>query len=169
MLRSIVYSSIAVLTLLVATTGIAMPPPPPAEVAKVGLEVEGMLWGFFDKVTHIGSRHEVMTHTVVDPDTGEEYTEKIPGGYELFDITLERLVSPDMDGWDWRQMVVDGLIEDAKTNASLIYYDATNMEVGRFNLEGCWPSEIESNASTADGFAVERMVLTCDSMSRVSK
>ncbi|MEN8165745.1 MAG: phage tail protein [Acidobacteriota bacterium] len=167
MLRFTVLSSAVVLALLVATVGLAQNPP---DVARVGLEIEGALWGFFDKVTHIGSRHEVVEHVVVDPDTGEEYTEKIPGRYEVFDITLERLVSSDMDGWDWRQMVVDGLIDEARIDdVGLIFYNSSNEEVGRFQLERCWPSEIESNAPTTDGLAVERMVLTCEGVSRVSK
>ena len=167
MLRITVLSSAVVLALLFSTTGLAMPPSDPVEVYKVALEIEGRIWGYFDKVTHIGSRHEIVEHVVVDPDTGEEYIEKIPGRNEVFDITLERLVSSDMDGWDWRQQVVDGL--DVRFPASLIFYNAVNEEVGRFNFESCWPSEIESHAPTADGFAVERMVLTCDAISRVSK
>ena len=168
MLRSTVLSSIVVLVFLFATVGLAQTP---AEVVKVALEVEGQLWDYFDTVTHIGSRHEVMEHVVVDPDTGETYTEKIPGRYEVFDITLERSMPSNLVMWEWRELVVDGQIDLARMDVSLIFYNSLNEEVGLFQLEGCWPSEIESesNAPSADGFAMERMVLTCDDLSRASK
>jgi phage tail-like protein len=41
----------------------------------------------------------------------------------------------------WRQDVVDGKMNDARKNVSIVVYGVDNAEVMRFNLKNAWPSK----------------------------
>jgi len=47
-----------------------------------------------------------------------------------------------MDVWNWRKQVEEGKVEEARSNGSIIMYDQTNTEVGRWNFENGWPVKI---------------------------
>ena len=47
-----------------------------------------------------------------------------------------------MDVWNWRKKVEEGKVEEARSNGSIIMYDQTNKEVGRWNFESAWPVKI---------------------------
>ena len=78
---------------------------------KYGLEVSGKLSGYFTSVSGIGSETEVITQKIVS-EKGEPIIKQIPGRLTWNPITLRRGVTDLKDVWDWRQMVVDGKIDD---------------------------------------------------------
>ena len=82
---------------------------------KYGLEVSGKLSGYFTSVSGIGSETEVITQKIVS-EKGEPIIKQIPGRLTWNPITLRRGVTDLKDVWDWRQMVVDGKIDDARTD-----------------------------------------------------
>jgi phage tail-like protein len=103
----------------------------PLVAFKFGLEIEGKLSGLFTNVSGIGSETEVVSQKVVNPDTGETIIQQIPGRLTWTPVTLKRGVTSSMDIWEWRQSVVDGDIEGARTNCSIIAYSQDNTEIGR--------------------------------------
>ena len=94
----------------------------PLVAFKFGLEIEGKLSGYFTNVGGIGSETEVVTQKVVNPDSGETIIQQIPGRLTWTPVTLKRGVTSAMDIWEWRQLVVEGKIDDARTNCSIIAY-----------------------------------------------
>ena len=80
---------------------------------KYGLEVSGKLSGYFTSVSGIGSETEVITQKIVS-EKGEPIIKQIPGRLTWNPITLRRGVTDLKDVWDWRQMVVEGKIDDAR-------------------------------------------------------
>ena len=135
-----------------------------------GLEIEGKLGGYFTKVTGIGSESEVVEHKIVNPDTGETIIQKIPGRLSWTDITLSRGVTSNIDVWEWRQLVVDGKVEDARTNCSVIAYNQAGEEIARWNLENAWPSKVTGPEMDSSGqnLMVEEMTIVHEGISRVS-
>ena len=133
----------------------------PLVAFKFGLEIEGKLAGYFQTVSGIGSESEVIEHKVVDDGTGETIIQKIPGRLTWSDITLKRGVTSSVDVWEWRQEVVDGKVDDARTNCSIIAYNQTNDEVARWNLESAWPSKIAGPEMDSGGtdLMVEEMTI----------
>ena len=61
---------------------------------------------------------------------------------DLDRCTLKRGVTSNVDVWDWRQQVVDGKVDDARTNCSIVAYNQANEEIARWNLEAAWPSKV---------------------------
>jgi phage tail-like protein len=118
----------------------------------------------------IGSESEVVEHKIVNPDTGETIIQKIPGRLAWNDVTLRRGVTSSVDVWEWRQMIVEGKVEDARTNCSIVAYNQSNEEIARWNLDNAWPSRVtgpEMDAGSTD-YMVEEMTIVHEGMSRVS-
>lgn len=142
----------------------------PLVAFKFGLEIEGKLTGFFTTVGGIGSESEVVEHKITNPDTGETIIQKIPGRLAWTEVTLKRGVTSSIDVWDWRQQIIDGNVEDARTNCSIVAYNQANEEIARWNLDNAWPSKVtgpEMDAGSTD-YMVEEITIVHEGMSRVS-
>ncbi len=142
----------------------------PLVAFKFGLEIEGKLSGYFTSVSGIGSESEVIEHKIVNPDTGETIIQKIPGRLAWTEVTLRRGVTSSIDIWNWRQEVVSGKIEDARTNCSIIAYNQANEEIARWNFENAWPSRVTGPEMDAGGqdYMVEEVTIVHEGMERVS-
>jgi phage tail-like protein len=114
----------------------------PLVAFKFGLEIEGKLSGYFTTVSGIGSESEVITHKIVNSETGETILQQQPGRLTWTPVTLKRGVTSSMDIWEWRQAVVEGDIEGARTNCSVVAYSQDNTEIARWNFEAAWPSKV---------------------------
>lgn len=142
----------------------------PLVAFKFGLEIEGKLSGFFTTVGGIGSESEVVEHKITNPDTGETIIQKIPGRLAWTDVTLKRGVTSNVDVWSWRQQVVEGSVDDARTNCSIVAYNQANEEIARWNLDNAWPSKVtgpEMDAGSTD-YMVEEITIVHEGMSRVT-
>jgi phage tail-like protein len=142
----------------------------PLVAFKFGLEIEGKLSGFFTQVGGIGSETEVIQQKVVNSETGETIIRQIPGRLTWTPISLKRGVTSQMDIWDWRQKVVEGKIDDARTNCSIVAYDQANTEIARWNLENAWPSKVigpEMDAGSTN-YMIEEVTIVHEGVIRVS-
>ena len=132
------------------------------------LEMGGMVTGYFSEVSGVGSENEIVEHKVVD-DKGHEIVQKIPGRLKWTDITLKRGVTDNLQMWEWRQLVVDGKMKDARKNASIIMMDRNYAPAARWDLVNAWPSKLTGPSAKADSneYAVEEMTLVHEGMKRV--
>ena len=141
----------------------------PLVAFKFGLEIEGKLTGYFLSVSGVGSESEVIEHKIVS-ETGETIIQKIPGRLTWTDVTLKRGVTSNIDVWNWRQQVVEGKIDDARTNCSIVAYNQANEEIARWNFENAWPSKVTGPEMDAGGtdYMVEEITIVHEGMVRVS-
>ncbi len=133
------------------------------------IEVEGQVSGYFTECSGIGSEHEVIEHKVVD-SKGRENIMKIPGRLKWENITLKRGITDNMDIWDWRDMVVNGQVDGARRNGSIVMFDQSLSEVARWNFENAWPLKVSGPTVKSDSneFAVEELVITHEGLYRDS-
>ena len=142
----------------------------PLVAFKFGLEIEGKLSGFFTQVSGIGSETEVVQQKVVNSETGETIIRQIPGRLTWTPVSLKRGVTSSIDIWEWRQLVVDGKIEDARTNCSVIAYAQDNTEIARWNFDNAWPSKVtgpEMDAGSTD-YMIEDVTIVHEGVERVA-
>jgi len=134
------------------------------------IEVDGGVpcHGFFTEASGMGSENEVVEHKIVN-DKGQELVQKIPGRLKWGDITLKWGITSNLSFWDWRQLVVDGKIQDARANCSIIMFDAEGNPVVRWDVENAWPCKIGSPglSSGSNEFVVEELTLTHEGIKRV--
>lgn len=142
----------------------------PLVAFKFGLEIEGKLSGYFTNVGGIGSETEVVQQKVVNSQTGETIIRQIPGRLTWTPVTLKRGVTSSMDIWAWRQQVVEGNIDKARTNCSIVAYSQDNKEIARWNFEKAWPSKVvgpEMDASSTN-YMIEDVTIVHEGVVRVS-
>jgi phage tail-like protein len=133
------------------------------------LEIEGKLSGFFTECSGIGSENEIVDHKVVD-DGGHEIVQKIPGRLKWQDVTLKRGITDAMDIWEWRSLVEQGKMSDARTNCSIIMMDRNYEDVARWDLVNAWPSKVTGPSVKSDSneFGVEEVTIVHEGMIRAS-
>ena len=136
------------------------------------LDVQGMVKGYFTEAYNIGSEHEIIEHKVVS-QKGMEVVQKIPGRLKFSDIILKRGVTNNMDLWTWRQEVVDGKVNVARRDGSLIMFDKSLKEVARWNFLRAWPNKLICNpvdasaTSPGGGMAIEQVNISVEWIKRV--
>ena len=135
-----------------------------------GLEVQGVITGYFTEVSGVSSENEVVEHKVVDAATGREHIQKIPGRLKWSDISLKRGVTSIMDIWDWRQKVVDGDMNGARKNGSIVLFDRSYSEIARWDFENGWPSKVTGPTFKSDSneFAIEELTIVHEGLTRKS-
>ena len=141
----------------------------PLVAFKFGLEIEGKLSGYFTSVTGIGSQSQVVSHNITT-ETGVDLVQQIPGRLTWGEITLKRGVTSSLDIWNWRQLVTDGKVKEARTNCSIIAYDQESTEIARWNLENAWPSKVVGPAmdSSSTSYMMEDVNIVHEGVVRVS-
>jgi phage tail-like protein len=142
----------------------------PLVAFKFGLEIEGKLSGYFTNVGGIGSETEVVEHKITNQESGETIIQKIPGRLNWNDVTLTRGVTSSLDIWEWRQMVVEGKVDDARTNCSIIAYNQMNEPIARWEFTNAWPSRVVGPEMDAGSqtYMIEEVTIVHEGMERVS-
>jgi len=142
----------------------------PLVAFKFGLEIEGKLSGFFTQVGGIGSETEVVQQKIVNSETGETIIRQIPGRLTWTPVSLKRGVTSSVDIWTWRQQVVEGKIDDARTNCSIVAYSQDNTEIARWNFENAWPSKVigPEMDSGSTNYMIEDVTIVHEGVVRVS-
>jgi phage tail-like protein len=107
---------------------------------KFALEIDGVNMGYFKKVAGIESETEVIEYKEATKD-GKMIIRKVPGAMKWGDITLDRRIDTSVALWEWRKQVIDGDVDGARRNGSIVSYDSTGAEVARWNFEAGWPSK----------------------------
>ena len=132
------------------------------------IDVGGKITGYFTEVGGLGSENEVIEQKVVT-DKGVEVILKIPGRLKWGDVTLKRGITSSMDMWDWRQMVVDGKVTDARMNGSIVMFDRESKEAARWNFVNGWPLKISGPSPKSDSneIGIEELTLVHESILRV--
>ena len=136
--------------------------------ARFALDVDGVVSGFFASATGFNNSSEVITHMAQDAQ-GRSVLQKIPGGTTYDDLTLSRGITDDKALWDWRQKVLDGDVEGARANGSVIMYSQDGKEVARFNFTNGWPSNWKGPDVSADdqSVAIEEITIAHEGLVRV--
>lgn len=138
----------------------------PADSAQCSLLLAGKLLGFFTGCSGIGSESEIVEIKAID-NNGNEFVKKFPGLVKYTDITLKRGITSNIEVWDWRQLVVDGLITEARKNVTVVVYNQDSEEIARWELIKAWPSKvIGPGIEEGNARGIEEITIVYESMYR---
>ena len=132
------------------------------------LDFGGVIVGFFTECSGIGSENEVIEHKVVQD--GKEIVMKIAGRLKWENIVLKRGITSSMDIWDWRKDVVDGNLEKARRNGSIMMKDSqANKTVAQWDFQRAWPVKVTGPQPKADSneIGIEELTITHEYITRV--
>ncbi|MGI8768258.1 MAG: phage tail protein [Propionibacteriaceae bacterium] len=107
---------------------------------KFALEIDGVNLGYFRKCAGVESETEIIEYKEAT-DKGRMIIRKVPGAMKWGDITLDRRIDSSLSLWQWRKQVIDGDVDSARRNGSVIAYDSKGDEVARWNFDAGWPSK----------------------------
>ena len=132
------------------------------------IDIQGTVTGYFTECSGLGSETEKIEHKVVLED-GREVVMKIPGRLKWEDITLKRGITSNMQIWDWRKMVDDGEVEEARRNGSITMYNQKLDPVAEWTFDRAWPSKVTGPQPKSDSneIGVEELVITHEGIRRV--
>ncbi len=143
-------------------------PADPLAVFAFSISVGGKVAGYFTEVSGLGSETEVIEHKVI-ADNGSEIVQKIPGRLKWGDITLKRGITAVLDVWDWRKLVEDGKVGDARSDGSIFMYDQAGEMTAQWDFLRAWPSKVSGPSINAGSSAVgiEEMTIVHEGIKRV--
>jgi len=132
------------------------------------VEIQGVVTGYFTECSGLGSEHEVIEHNVVN-EKGQEIVIKVPGRLKWDNITLKRGITSSMDIWDWRKMVEDGQIADARHDGSVTMFDAQLNPVARWEFKRGWPLKVTGPQPKSDSneIGIEELTIAHEYITRV--
>jgi len=139
----------------------------PISAHQFALEIQGITEATFREASGFGSEHQVIEQKE-QTNKGNTVIRKIPGTLKWQNITLKRGMTSNEEMWKWRQKVIDGKIEDARLDGSIVGYDENGDEKIRYNFRRGWPSKWESSAMNAGGNepVVETIEITHEGLER---
>jgi phage tail-like protein len=134
-----------------------------------GVEIQGVVSGYFQEVSGLGSENEVVESKLVN-EKGVEVVLKQPGRLKWENIVLKRGITSNLDIWTWRKMVEDGDIAGARQNGSIVMFDHTLGEKARWNFENAWPVKVTGPSPKADSneIGVEELTVAHEFIERVA-
>ena len=134
------------------------------------VEISGVITGYFQEASGLGSESEVIEHKIIAKGAKESIVRKIPGRLKWSDIVLKRGITGNMDFYDWRKQVEQGAVESARKDGSVVMYDQQHKEVARWNFSKGWPSKISGPSVKADGndVGVEELTIVHEGIKRIT-
>ncbi len=134
------------------------------------VEISGVITGYFQEASGLGSESEVIEHKIIAKGAKESIVRKVPGRLKWGDIVLKRGITASMDFYDWRKQVEEGKVEGARKDGSVVMYDQAHAEVARWNFSKGWPSKISGPSVKADGndIGVEELTIVHEGIKRVT-
>jgi phage tail-like protein len=140
----------------------------PLVSAWFGVEFQGGVVGAFRECTGLGSENEVVEYKASGPK-GQYIIKKVPGRMTWNNITLKRGITDSMDMWDWRKLVEEGKIEEARKNGSIVMFNQEGTAVARWNFVNAWPSKLTGPTANAGAneVGIEELEITHEGYRRV--
>lgn len=95
-------------------------------------------------------------------------SQKQPGLTKYGNITLKWGLTDSKILWEWRKKVIDGNIDGARTNGSIIIMDEQGKPALQWNFFNAWPSKYDPADLNAKGndIAIEMLEITHEGLAR---
>ena len=140
----------------------------PLIAARFKLDVQGITGGHFTSCSGFSNTSEIITHKA-SGDEGEVH-QKLPGTLTWSEITMERGMTDDMSLCAWREQVINGQIDDARKDGSIVMQNAAGEETARWSFTKAWPSAWTGPDVGADNqsVAIESITIAHEGLTRAS-
>lgn len=110
------------------------------------VEVDGITRAAFSECSGLSTDTDPIEYR----DGSEDITvRKIPGLKKFANISLKRGMTTDLELWNWRKTVLDGLTE--RKSGSIVLLNEAREEVLRWNFFEGWPTKWEGPSMNATG------------------
>jgi len=130
------------------------------------IEIDGIVQAGFSEATIPDS-----TSDIIEYREGNElpYLRKLPGLTKYGNLTLKWGITDSMELYNWRKLVEQGKIKNARRNIAVILMDEEGNPASRWEFAAAWPSKYDApdlSAKTKD-IAIETLEIVFEAMQRV--
>jgi phage tail-like protein len=132
------------------------------------LEIDGITQAQFRECSGLDSESNIIEYKEAGKN-GQTVIKKVPGEMKWSNIVMKRGITDIMELWEWRKLIEDGKVDEARKNGSIVLYSQSNEEVARWNFTDGWPSKItgpQLNANNND-IAIEEITICHEGLTRV--
>lgn len=131
------------------------------------LEIDSVEMASFRKCSGIQSELETIEYKEATKE-GRMIIRKVPGAAKWADITLERRSDGSTALWEWHKQALDGDLEAARRNGSIVIKDPKLEEVARWNFVAGWPSKWSGSDFDANSndVATETVTISHEGLTR---
>jgi phage tail-like protein len=132
------------------------------------VEIDGITQAQFRECTGLDSESEIIEYKEAGL-SGTVTIRKQPGALKWSNLVLKRGITDLMELWDWRKLVEQGKVNQARKSGSVVLYNQGNEEVARWNFQEGWPSKMTGPQAKADGneVAIEELTIAHEGLERV--
>ncbi|HLH72346.1 MAG TPA: phage tail protein [Chloroflexota bacterium] len=132
------------------------------------LKLQGGIEAFFREASGFSSENEVIEHKQQGPKGVVQYI-KQPGNLKWENITLKRGITDDQKIWEWRKQVIDGKIEQARQDGSIMGYNEEGVLQIQYDFVRGWPCKWSAAAMNADAneIILEEIEIAHEGLKRV--
>lgn len=109
------------------------------------------------------------TKSVTVNAKGQRVYRQVPGdGLEYGDIVLKRALTDNKKLWEWRKLVEEGKVKEARCDGTITMYDAAGTSVAAWNFTNGWPSKLSGPALNAesDDVSIEELTIVHEGLIR---
>lgn len=126
-----------------------------------------------DGIEQAGFSEAAVPDTSSDPieyrEGNEETTvRKLPGLTKYGNLTLKWGITDSKALYEWRKLVIQGKMSDARKNVAVILQDEEGNDAARWNFKSAWPSKYDAPDLNAKGndVGIETLEIVHEGMER---
>jgi phage tail-like protein len=130
------------------------------------VEVEGIVQaGFSEAAIPDSTQDPIEYREGNEPPTAR----KLPGLVKYGNVTLKWGITDSLDLYNWRHLVEQGKMADARRNVAIILMDEEGNAAARWEFNDAWPSKYDAPDLNAEGtdVSVETLEIAHEGMNRV--
>lgn len=131
------------------------------------VEIDGITQAGFSEATIPDSTQEPIEYREGNEPTTSR---KLPGLRKYGNVSLKWGITDSLDLYDWRKLVEQGKMKDARRNMAIILMDEEGNPKSRWEFTDAWPSKYDAPDMNAKGtdVAIETLEIVHEGMVRVS-
>lgn len=131
------------------------------------LEIDGIVQAGSSEITVPDTSTDVVEYR---EGNEEPRLRKLSGLNKFANITLKSGTTDSMELYNWRKLVMQGKMKDARRNIAVIVMDEEGSPAARWEFENAWPNKYDPPDMNAKGndVAIELMEVVHEGMKRVS-
>ena len=130
------------------------------------LEIDGITQAGFSDVTI----PDISTDPIEYREGNEDTTvRKLPGLTKYGNLTLKWGTTDSLELFEWRKLVMQGKMGDARKNIAIVLMDEEGNAAARWEFKEAWPSKYGAPELSAKGndIAIESVEIVHEGMDRV--
>lgn len=131
------------------------------------VEIDGIVQAGFSEVTVPDTSTDVVEYR---EGSEEPRLRKLSGLNKFGNVTLKWGTTDSLEFFNWRKLVMQGKMKDARKNMAVILMDEEGNPAARWEFENAWPNKYDPADLNAKGndVAIESVEIVHEGMKRVN-